>query len=260
MFISDSKISNNFAEGNGGGVVVAYGTLIVDSSTISDNTALDDGGGIWVGNSDAEITHSVLSSNTANRGGGLFVWYGNSLVLQNSTVANNTALVEDAGGIFNIGDIDVSFSTIADNTSGTGYGMGIRNESASAVLTANIISNPGGNNCGGLYTSGGYNIDDDDTCGLIGIGDIVGQPAGLGPFIDTGDYHSHFPLLSDSLAVDLADLPSFPANDQRHVQRPQDGDDDGLAVCDSGAIERTEVLFTDGFEFGDTSAWSYVVP
>jgi hypothetical protein len=56
-----------------------------------------------------------------------------------------------------------------------------------------------------------------------------------------------------SAAIEAADQPGCPATDQRGVARPFDGDDDGLAVCDSGAYEfgvvlPSDLIFADGFE------------
>src|SRR5205085_11513766 len=42
-----------------------------------------------------------------------------------------------------------------------------------------------------------------------------------------------------SPAVDAADNATCPTTDQRGQQRPFDGNDDGLAVCDAGAFELT---------------------
>jgi len=235
-------------------------TLIIDSSVVMNGFNPSSGGGLHLLAGNTELINSVVIDNEAAEAGGINVGVDAILAIINSTITSNLASSGDAGGIKNDGDLDVSFSTVANNQSSTGYGMGIRNNTITATLTANIISNPGGHNCGGLYTSGGYNIDDDDTCELNGIGDIGGQPAGLGPFIDTGDYRSHFPLFSGSVAVDHADLATFPADDQLGEPRPQDGDGNGVAVCNSGAIEGVEGLFADGFETGDTSAWSLTAP
>ena len=45
------------------------------------------------------------------------------------------------------------------------------------------------------------------------------------------------------------------------MSRPFDGDGDGTARCDIGAVESSVVqLFSDGFESGDTSRWTSVLP
>ena len=43
--------------------------------------------------------------------------------------------------------------------------------------------------------------------------------------------------------------------DQRGIMRPQDGDGDGIRVCDSGAVEYRGLIFGDGFETGNTNRW-----
>ena len=44
-------------------------------------------------------------------------------------------------------------------------------------------------------------------------------------------------LLSESPAVDAGDNTMCPADDQRGIIRPQDGDGDSEAICDIGAYE-----------------------
>jgi len=258
--ITDSDILHNRSSGRGGGVYFGGAIATINTSTISDSIAHHSGGGIYAREGNTTISRSLISGNTSSSGSGVYIQTGADVSIYNSTIAYNWTQDGDAGGIYNLGGLQLSFSTIANNTSSTGYAMGIRTNSAATALTANVISNPGGNNCGGLFTSNGFNLDDDDTCGLDGPGDIGGQPAGLGSFIDKGDYRSHFSLLPDSIAIDHVDTISFPPTDQIGRPRPQDGDGDESALCDSGAIERDEVLFADGFESGDTLGWSQTIP
>ena len=80
----------------------------------------------------------------------------------------------------------------------------------------------------------------------------------LGPLVDNGGpTPTHLPL-DGSPAVDMGHPSSYPETDQRGFPRPRDGDLDGEAVCDIGAVEIGWQLFADGFESGDTSAWSLV--
>jgi hypothetical protein len=58
----------------------------------------------------------------------------------------------------------------------------------------------------------------------------------------------HVPL-SGSPVVDAGTNTDCAGQDQLGVPRPQDGDLDGDAVCDIGAIEwRSDRVFADGFE------------
>jgi hypothetical protein len=62
-----------------------------------------------------------------------------------------------------------------------------------------------------------------------------------------------------SVAIDGALNGPCTTNDQRGAPRPRDGDDNGSAICDIGSYEAPPIIFTDGFESGDTSRWSLTV-
>ena len=66
-------------------------------------------------------------------------------------------------------------------------------------------------------------------------------------------------LLRGSQAIDAPEaVAGAEGQDQRQNNRPIDGDGDGQAVTDIGAVEvmTHEVMFYDGFETGDLSGWS----
>ena len=66
--------------------------------------------------------------------------------------------------------------------------------------------------------------------------------------------HADFHLLDDSPAIDQGSPDLAPSFDFDGNPRPQ-----GLGF-DIGAFELGGPLFADGFESGDTSAWSAAVP
>ena len=112
------------------------------------------------------------------------------------------------------------------------------------TLTNTILAfNGDGENCVAPATadiiSGGYNIDDDGSCGLSGTGDLMTDP-GLGEFDDHGGPTPTINLDPDSPAIDAIPLSNcldpvgdFLTTDQRGVSRPQPN----ARGCDIGAFE-----------------------
>ena len=56
--------------------------------------------------------------------------------------------------------------------------------------------------------------------------------------------------MADSPLIDAFDDASCLATDARGLTRPRDGNDDGIAWCDIGAVERrSDQVFRDRFRF-----------
>jgi len=97
--------------------------------------------------------------------------------------------------------------------------------------------------------STGYNLDSDGTCGLSGPGDISSVDPLLGPLGDNGGPTLTRALLAGSQAIDGGNPDgctdhddSLLTTDQRGAVRSTDGNGDGMATCDIGAYEKSEVL------------------
>ncbi|HRZ79264.1 MAG TPA: hypothetical protein P5044_04585, partial [bacterium] len=88
--INKSLILGNKADGDYGGGVSAYNSVVtVTESTISGNSA-GYGGGIYVNKAEMNIEKSVISGNTASQyGGGIYNYNVSSTNIRNSTVSNN---------------------------------------------------------------------------------------------------------------------------------------------------------------------------
>jgi predicted outer membrane repeat protein len=105
-----------------GGGILNRGTLTVTNSTLSGNSAEDEGGAIYNLVDTLTITNSTLSDNTAVRGGAIYIHVGTPLTITNSTFSDNTALA--GGAIYNhAGTLRVNSSTFSGNSARSGGGI-----------------------------------------------------------------------------------------------------------------------------------------
>jgi hypothetical protein len=129
------------------------------------------------------------------------------------------------------------------------------------LVGSTVISDNGHDNCvvdpSAHVTSFGDNLDNLDSCGFDHPSDLVNTDPLLGALAGLNGLPETLGPLPGSPAIDSAGSAPIPGLDQRHVPRPWDGDGDLVAVSDRGAVEyRAGVLFSDGFEVGDTWRWS----
>ncbi len=209
---------------NGGGIAVQkgfapaqVGEMVMTRATLSDNTAVEAGGGIFAENeADVEITLCTISGNTAQDGGGARADAADKLELTECTVAANRA-------------------TGFDEESGAGLSA---NEGNILRLAGTIVANDAGRDCYGSIRSDGHNLDEDATCAFERNSDVSAGNAGLRDLDDNGGPLRTHALISSSDAIDAGHPNRCQPTDQRGAVRPQDGDEDGSAVCDIGAVER----------------------
>jgi CSLREA domain-containing protein len=195
----DTTVSDNRAE-LGGGIGFAS-TLRLTNVTVSGNHATTAGGGLIAGAEDQELNAVTISNNSAVQGGGLYVSY--------ATCPSGFCRT----------DFSMTRSLVAGNTATDGP------------------------DCYGMQGQG-YNVYgvDDGSCDQ-GPTDRAGTPEapldpGITPLGDHGGPTPTHALLAGSPAIDLAPVNGCPARDQRGRTRPADGDLDGTALCDAGAVER----------------------
>lgn len=275
LTVSNSTISDNtnFGSnpGGGGGGIVSYGGVVnINRSTISGNgkpvdapvsgggafLTLGCGGGLRIDAGELMVTNSTISGNRGgDTGGGLCIGNVTGATLNSNTITGNTTLLpatgQGGGGI--IGGLQVT----------------LRN----TIVAGNTAASNIGHDCRGAFTSAGYNLIGNAIpapgtppwCTLTAApGDQVGSSTiinpHLAPLTDNGGPTQTHALCAGPGAPDAsctdpspaidAGNPAAPgsggnaceATDQRGVNRLQDGNGDGIPICDIGAFERLTVV------------------
>ena len=221
-----------------GGAILNHGTLLIDDSTIRNNRAID-GGGIYSGGQDSSLTlsRSTVMDNVVTGGGGGLLLSSGENVIDNTTITGNSADI--GGGIRS--DIAMGsgaatllhvtlYNNSATTTGATLYtDNGLQPVAISNSILANAQVNANCTSSAGL-TSGGYNVADDDSCGLTATGDQQNVDPQLGALANNGGPTlTHLPAANSPVLDTISELCA--ATDQRGVARPQG------AGCDSGAVE-----------------------
>jgi CSLREA domain-containing protein len=232
LTLNNLTVANGRATNGGGILNNSSNTLVVNNSTISGNIAYVTvgltgiGGGIH--NSGAlTVSNSTISDNNASNAGGIWNNPSSTLTVSNSTVSGNKA--NFVGGIYNSqGTLTVSNSTISNNT-GFLDGVGIYGTTRSTTTLKNtIVANnlvgadnlPSGEDCSGIMTDGGYNLDSGTSCGFSATNNSLSSTDPmLGPLADNGGPTKTHALLEGSPAIDKGNR--FGATtDQRGLPRP----------------------------------------
>lgn len=249
--ITDCIISDNTSPGTGGGLYNNGGSnLTVANSTISDNTGYAGGGIYNIGI--LSISGSTVSDNVALGHGGGLANLGGTATATNCTFSGNSAATDGGGlsgnGLTTLNNVTITDNIADDDNNGTGDGGGIA--AAGGFILKNTLL-AGNTDRGGeapdcsltSISSDGHNLlGDVSGCGFAAsTGDLIGASGSpidplLGPLADNGGPTDTHLLLPGSPAIDAGD--ACPDTDQRGESRPADGDDNGSAICDIGAVER----------------------
>ncbi|MBK7894131.1 MAG: CSLREA domain-containing protein [Anaerolineaceae bacterium] len=236
--ITNSTIENNQANSAAGIGLYNTAQASMHNSTVSYNSAITEGGGLFVDStSTAVLATSTFSHNSATTGGGI---YNNGLLNATNTTVSHNAASSEGGGIWHggLGTNEVTFTnvTLAENSSPNGSGIYQANFAA-ITITNTIIASNGVENCNLALTASSYSLEDKNDCGFVGIGDQIDIDPMLGPLQNNGGVTDTFAPLENSPAIDAGSNANCLATDQRGISRPIDGDGDGTAVCDIGAVE-----------------------
>lgn len=147
--LSGVTITGAANTGNGGGILVNDGSLVLRDSTITGNTALA-GGGIYCAKGALSIVTSTISGNT---GTGAIVG-GGGITMVDSTIADNTGTAI----VFSVADtlLSISRTTISNNTdmtAGGGVG-GLKLQAGVARIRNATFSGNTGAQAGDFWASG----------------------------------------------------------------------------------------------------------
>lgn len=251
-----------------GGAIDNSGKLAITDSSFDSNAGISGvelnaaAGGIF-NSATMTVTNSTFSRNLADAAGAIF--NVGKLTITNSTFGGsvlefqgNISGSSPGGAIFNGGGaLAIINSTFSGNIAGhTLDGGAINNDIGTVTLTNTIVvnsintSSPPSSigNCSGTITDGGFNIDDDGSCVSASTSQTTNpqlDPAGLkdngGPTqtiaLCTGaGTPTGCTVISPAIDAVQTGCPP-PSTDQRGVSRPQDGNNDGTALCDIGAFE-----------------------
>ncbi|WP_146446537.1 right-handed parallel beta-helix repeat-containing protein, partial [Botrimarina colliarenosi] len=245
LSINNSTVSDNYTRGNyavGGGV--SAGTVSISSSTISNNRTHGvraPGGGISAGSAAGPgrltLTSSTVSGNQVwgnySNAAGISA-YGPTSILSSTITGNEgTNSLNAVGGILvrsNFGQVSftVQNSIVTGNTDN-----GVAPDLAAGqrvVLSVNhsLI----GDTTGSTITE------------ATGAGNLLNQPALLGPLADNGGPTQTHALLSASLAIDAGD-PNFIVTTDQYDQRGASFARVNRGRIDMGAYETVELRVND---------------
>jgi hypothetical protein len=247
------------AGSSGAGVYVRGGDLLLRDSLVAGNVSSTNAGGLHAcGVARIERCAFVGNSTTGplTDGGGVnvttcsgtFTWRG-AVTLIDCTLSGNSSVRGGGGVSVSNADFRAYGCTIAFNSAGeSGGGVSPRSTGSVVELAGTIVSNNISGTCCpdmvGAWTSLGHNLVGNGT-GSVASGMIATDLLGVDPLLealaDNGGATPSHALGACSPAIDSGDCLGPDASllgvDQRGSVRPTDGDCDGVATCDRGALE-----------------------
>ncbi len=228
-------------------------------------TATEFAGGAYLQGGPFAIYNTTFAFNEAEAIGALFLGPGAVGEIVNSTFHGNMARTGLAGGLFVSTDepVAITHTTIEGNLAlgPVAFAAGIQVNAVNAVTLTNslLVNNIGGNefnpwNIRNEVGDGGGNLQwpperPNGQAEQPATATVVWADPLLGALAAHGGPTPTMPLGSASPALEAGVVLGTPSADQRGVNR--------TPVPDAGAYEGTSgEVFSDGFESGDTSAWS----
>lgn len=245
LILDNVTLKNNIATKDGGGIYhYGYGSITIQNgSVLKKNTAGGSGGGVYGVLYSIDVEQSSIIQNTAaDVGGGMVLAAeGINLWIFNSTIGENSAL--KSGGIWTAGSILAGNITVYKNSSTTsGYAGGIDTSTSNThdmqIWNSAIAKNTGGDCDVQEVTSFGGNLDSDSTCAFTAATDLPGTDPGFSSLM-LSVYQA---ASKTSAVIDNGNGSNGTGSlcggaDEKGNARSIDGNGDGTALCDIGAME-----------------------
>lgn len=234
--IDQSDINHNDCEPSG--ALYSQGELIITGTRLDHNTSLF--GWAFELSGQAEIRDSSFTRNA-----GALRWKSGSLLLANTTITGSGHPDGTGALLVEGGTVDLVHASLLLNQRALTLAGGETRLANSLLAGSRSEQDPAADlqlSGGSLVSLGGNLVDIIGETGFPdGEGDQFGTPAApldplVGP-LTPGGRTDYFPLLPGSPAIDRGREENCLPADQLGALRPADGDGDGQAACDVGAVE-----------------------
>ena len=143
VVISNSLISNCYANNWGGGIYCKASNPIIFNNTIKNNVSSVFGGaGIYFENCSPKIHHNTIENNVTlsiGRGSGICCYGSNNAIISNNIFSKNTSF--RGGGVFTSGGSPIISNNIFTGNTANADGSGIECEYSDALISGNTFSN-----------------------------------------------------------------------------------------------------------------------
>ena len=221
-----------------GGGIYNLGILSVTHSRITENTANDDGGGIFNNGGFMRITNSTIDHNIATNddGGGIYN-AGGKVTAINLTFFENTAgdkgggVMANGNGVTALKQVTFSGNTATTNGGGVRVGSGMTVTIENSVIAGNTAGTADADisNNGGTVNAAGINLigSNESVSGTFPFAlPLIGEPgnlavANLAGFGFYGGKTPTLPPSNTSWAIDNATFNPLPDTDQRGAGFPR---------------------------------------